>query len=137
MLAASQFYPVVIPGTYQPLAGFLNVLQPGAANVTDLNLVTWLSVSLTPETLLGMGVGGLIAGVLAIFTRSYVFALIILVLWCITMIAPVLQWALGGVMLVMQAANVPWAWQVVIDGLTFLIFFMGILEIAVQRPISQ
>jgi Na+-transporting NADH:ubiquinone oxidoreductase subunit NqrB len=53
------------------------------------------------------------------------------------MIAPVLQWALGGVMLVMQAANVPWAWQVVIDGLTFLIFFMGILEIAVQRPISQ
>lgn len=137
VLAASQFYPVTIPGTYQPLAGLANLLQPGATNMTQLNLVTWLSVSLTPETLLGMGIGGLLASVLAIFTRSYVFAVIILVLWCITMIAPVLQWAVGGVMLIMQAANVPLPWQMVIDGLIFLIFFMGILEIAVQRPISQ
>jgi hypothetical protein len=85
----------------------------------------------------GIGMGAVVGGVLAWFTKQYMFGAVILLIWVIGMIAPVLQWAFTGLPIMMNAFGVPSYIVTVVDAFIFFTFFMGILEVASQRKLDQ
>jgi hypothetical protein len=104
--------------------------------ISPQNLLGQLGYNLT-TVIAGIGVGLGVGGIMAFITKQYVFGVAILLIWVLAQIAPILQWVFGGLPIMMNAFGVPSYIVDVVDGLMFLVFFMGILEIASYRWMSS
>ncbi len=98
-----------------------------------------ISATFNWATLLtSLGVGGIVAGLVALLTRQYVYAAGALIVWAIGSMAPVIRWFFIGVPLMLG--------QLLPSGLEFVstvtqaffavIFFMFIIELVAQRSIT-
>jgi hypothetical protein len=133
-------YPVtyavfsLTPETFARQMGGGNVSNPGALTITSiLSTIPNNLLSVTGLTLTGLGIVGAVFGLI---TQNYVFAFIVMLLWVLTMIVPLLQWVFGALPGLLAGLGVPWYIQFALDALYFSVMFLGIMEIAAQRPLG-
>lgn len=114
-------------------AAFLPESEELAVTPTDVMATfTWENL------LLSLGVGGAIAGIVALLTRQYVYAVGALIIWAIGSLTPVIQWFFIGVPLLLNSvlpSEISFIGSVV-QGLFAVVFFMFIIELTAQRQIT-
>ena len=99
-------------------------------------------ISLTDIFLLGTG--GILAGIMMLITRQYVFASIALVIWVIGIVLKPVGWVIVGFPLMVNSlllmsgvsSTLATALQLTISAFYFFIFFIFIIEIASQRQLT-
>lgn len=124
------------------------VLNISAFVLNYLQVIPGPSLYLTPDMLLSefsltafasIGVGGAIAGLLALITRQYVYAVGAILIWIIGLVLPILQWVVAGLPFMLAAMLNPYGlgwFAAVIEGFFAIIIFIFCIEILSGKQIT-